>query len=249
MKRIHKNWLVRVTVGFAAVTSLRLISTLFHVTTLERLYKPRDFRKTSHLTIDGKIMEQLPKYCYNLFGQKMDPINLIFVGTPESITRVFDDSGWHGAHPNTPLHQLVNLLSGLTRRSYKKSPFMPLFTGIGLQDISFQKAERNGFSDRHHIRLWRTRHQLPGGRRIWVAAATHEEGLKIIPWPPFFPHRMDPDLDQERAHIIEEVTAHGALLADHYELNQPISIEKPKKNPHLDRYYTDGLAAIIELKG
>jgi hypothetical protein len=194
MKRIYKNWLVRMTVGFAALTGLRLISTVLHMTTLEKLYKPRDFRQTSHMDIDQKIIDDLPRYCRNLLGQPMDPINLIFVGSESGIRHAFEKAGWNGVHPSTPIHVGAGLIASIFRRSYQKGPFMPLFTGIGTQDLSFQKTTgKNKFAERHHIRIWRTRHTL-GNKRLWVGAATHETGMKLTLMPPFIVHRMNPIL-------------------------------------------------------
>jgi hypothetical protein len=169
MKRVYKNWLVRVTVGFAALFSLRLLSTALHITFLERIYKPRDFRRTSHLKIDQPILDGLPRYCRTLWGQRMDPINIIMVGTEDKIKASFTAGGWQGAHPSTPLHVFAGFIASIFKRSYRKGPLMPLFTGIGTQDLVFQKTTgRNKFAERHHIRLWRTRHELPGKRRLWV---------------------------------------------------------------------------------
>jgi hypothetical protein len=246
MKRVYKNWLVRVTVGFAAITGIRLISTLFHMTTLEKLYKPRDFRKTSHLEIDQKIIKSLPQYCHNIFGEKMDPINLIFVGDDRQIRAAFKRAGWNGVHPNTPLHWVYTLWALISRRHYGQGPFMPLFVNIGLQDLSFQQVSRKKFSERHHIRLWRTRHEIDG-RRLWVSAATHETGFKILLKPPFVAHKMTPDLDYERDYVTDGLLASGCKLAASPQLNTKISTSSLKKNPHGDPYYTDGKANIIEV--
>jgi hypothetical protein len=125
---------------------------------------------------------------------------------------------------------------------------MPLFTGVGTQDLAFQKTSgRNKFAERHHIRLWRTRHELPGRRRLWVAAASHEVGMKLTIMPPFVVHRMNPSLDYERDYITADLLKHGCLAGGSYTVIKPISAGRPKKNPHGDCYYTDGQAKIIEI--
>lgn len=247
MKRIYSNWFVRITLGFAAITSIRLVSTLLHMTTLEKLYKPRDFRRTSHLEVSDEILSSLPKYCTNIFGIKMDPINLVFIGTEAGITRAFEKAGWNGAHPSTPPHLAYGFFASLFRKSYENGPFMPLFTGIGLQDLSLQKPAKGGkLGERHHIRVWRTRHEV-NGNRVWVGAATHETGMKLIPLPPFIVHRMNPSLDYERDFITSALIKSDCLMAGEYQLIQPIALETAKRNPHGDRFYTNGIANIIEI--
>jgi hypothetical protein len=247
MKKVYKSWLVRFTVGFAALTSIRLVSTLLHMTTLEKIYKPRDFRKTSHLELDQEIIDELPKYCATAYGLKMDPINLLFVGGEDSIKQAFVAAGWQEAHPSTPVHAAVGLLAAIFRRPYRRGPFMPLFVNIGLQDLAFAKTgRRKRFASRHHIRIWRTGHILPGDKSLWVAAATHETGLKIVWLPTFLVHKLDPDLDDERDYIAGDMIDQGNLLAGEYSINPPIVRQKPKRNPHNDKYYSDGQAKLVE---
>ncbi|TAK89559.1 hypothetical protein EPO04_00385 [Patescibacteria group bacterium] len=247
MKRVYKNWLVRITIGFAAITSARLLSTLFHVTTLEKLYKPRDFRQTKHHVISQDIVDRLPRYCQTIFGRKMDPINLVFVGSEKAINHAFAEAGWDGAHPSTPIHVTLGFASSLFNKNYRKGPFMPLFISVGLQDISFQKITDNGYAQRHHIRLWRTRHVLRSGQRVWVGAATFEKSFKFKFRPPFVHHFKDPDIDWERDYIVEELLKHGGILGESYQFNQPIHKDKPAKDPNGDSYYTNGVAKVIEL--
>lgn len=236
------------TLGFAAMTSLRLVSAVLHMTTLDKLYKPRDFRKTSNIEISPEIIASTPKYCQTVYGLRMDPINLMFVATEAGLKRAFEKAGWHGAHPSTPIHWLLGLISSIFNRSYKKGPFMPLFVDIGMQDMSFQKTTKtNKFSQRHHIRIWRTRHSLPGGNQLWIAAATHETGMKIVWLPPFVVHRMDPDLDYERDYIAAELIDQGHLMAGEHQINHAIKKSKPKRNPNNDRYYADGKTKVIEI--
>ncbi len=125
---------------------------------------------------------------------------------------------------------------------------MPLFLDVGLQDMAFQKtSKRNKFSERHHIRIWRTRHTLPGDNTLWVAAATHETGLKVVWLPPFIVHKMNPDLDYERDFIVDELLQQGHLLGDDLGINNPITRKKMKRNPNNDPYYTNGRAQLVEI--
>lgn len=247
MKRVYKNWLVRITVGFTALLSLRLISTLLHMTTLERLYKPRDFRRTHHPEISQDILDRLPRYCQTIFGQKMDPINLVFIGDEEGIRSAFDEAGWDGAHPSTPLHLLAGFASSLFSVSYRKGPFMPLFISVGLQDLSFQKVVTGKYATRHHIRIWRTRHHVPGNKRVFVAAATYEKSFRVGFRPPFIFHHKDPNLDWERDYIVKAMARLGHHMVGDHEFNTLITSSKPARDPHGDPYYTDGRVKVIEV--
>ncbi len=248
MKRLYKNWLVRITIGFAALTSLRLVSTLLHMTTLEKLYKPRDFRRTSHQTISREVIDTLPKYCTTMFGQAVDPINIILIGTESGIRHSFEKASWYGAHPTTPLHLAAGFLSATFNRSYKSGPFTPFFTGIGTQDMSFQKlTQLNSFRQRHHVRIWRTKHTLPGGKRMWIAAASFDVSMRVNAMPPFVHHHIDPDLDAERDYIVAELLKVGNLLGESHRINPEILPTDKRRNAFGARYYTDGMAKVIEI--
>jgi hypothetical protein len=249
MKRVYKNWLVRITIGFAALTSARLISTFLHMTTLERIYKPRDFRRTSHLEIDQKIIDSLPKYCHTVLGRTVDPINLIVVGRESEVKEAFKKAGWHSAHPSTPLHLLLGFLSATFNKSYKSGPFTPFFINIGLQDLSYQKLTKlNSFRQRHHVRLWRTRHELTAGKRIWVAAASFDTNIRLGLMPPFIHHRIDPDLDRERDFLVQDLLDAGALMGDSHQLNLPVSVADRRRNAFGATYHTDGRARVVEIQ-
>lgn len=245
MERLRKNLLIRVVVFIGGIVSIRLVSYVLHMTTLDKIYKPRDFRKTSHLEISQNILDQLPRYCQTLGGRKMDPINLLFVGTEAGLRRAFEKAGWRGAHPHSPILAPLSMIPGLLKRRYPNAPFSPLYINVGLQDLSFQKVLKTGYGNRHHLRIWRTRHHLPNGDRIWVCAATHEQGYRMGVMPPFFFHHKDPNLDFERDYITGELLEQGNQLVGSYEWNRPISKKHPKKDPHRDPYFTDGKANAI----
>lgn len=248
MKRIYNNWLTRITFGFAALTSLRLISTVLHMTTLEKLYKPRDFRKTSHLKLDPEILDKLPRYSQAVTGQRMDPINLIFVGTENGLRHAFEKAGWSTANPASPIHMALATISTLFSRTHKTGPFTPHFVGFGLQDMSFQKlTAKKSFSQRHHVRLWRTTKSLPDNSHVWIAAASYDTSLRFGLLPPFIHHHIDPDMDDERDYIALDLIHNGALMAGDHQMIDPIGPSHPSKNATGARYFTDGKAKIIEI--
>ncbi len=247
MKRIYNNWLTRLLFFVGGIFSLRLIATALHMTTLEKLYKPRDFRKTSHIDLGPDVIETLPRYCQTIFGRKMDPINLFFIATEAGLRRSFEKAGWSGAHASSPVTVGLGLASSIFNRTYQKGPFMPLFISVGMQDLAFQKVLHKGYGQRHHVRIWRTRHHLPNGNRLWVAAATYEKSFKFTKRPPFLYHHMEPNLDFERDYIASELVKQGHLAAGEFDFHDPIKRAHPRRNPNGDPYYTNGKSVAIEI--
>lgn len=248
MKRAANNRFTRGLLALLALFPLRLVSTALHMTTLDRLYKPRAWGKTSHITLDQELIDSLPAHSTDVIGRAMDPINLLFVGTESGLRRAFEKAGWHGAGPATPLHLLYGGFTSLFKRSYKTGPFTPHFINIGMQDLSFQQTTKgNKFSQRHHIRVWRTRRQLPNEQWVWIAAASYDRSLRIGLLPPFLHHHIDPNLDKERDYIVAELIKVGNLVGDSYPLNAPVKPRKPRKNATGAPYFTDGQAVMVEI--
>ncbi len=218
------------------------------MTTLEKLYKPRDFRKTSHLRLSDEILEKLPRHSQAVTGQQMDPINLIFVGTENALKHTFEKAGWSTADPASPIHMALATISALFSRTHKTGPFTPHFIGFGLQDISFQMlTAKKSFSQRHHVRIWQTTKSLPKNQRIWIAAASYDTSLRIGIMPPFIHHHIDPEIDEERDYIAQNLIKFGAKMVDDYQMTEPVDPAKPNKNATGAKYFTDGKAKIIEI--
>ncbi len=230
------------------IVPFRLLAYLLHATGMERFYKPRYIRHKALFELTDEVINQLPRYSQSMTGAVMDPINLIFVGQERDIKRAFKKAGWHGAHPANPIFILLGLLSGPTKRTYSNGPFSPHFVNIGLQDMGFQKlTKKQNFSQRHHIRIWKSGIVLSENKRVWIAAASYDIKLKIQLSPPFIHHEIDPNLDTEREFITTDLQKSGATRLKSVHMNNPIYAADPAANATGANYFTDGRAVVIEL--
>lgn len=226
----------------------RIVAYILHATGLERFYKPRFMRSTSLSVLTDELAERLPRNCYSVTGAKMDPMNLVFVGREHDLKRSFRRAGWHRANPASPFHLLYGAITLLARRPYRTGPFTPLFVNIGLQDLAYQRVEKNGsFKRRHHIRIWRTGLMMPGDRRVWVAAASFDTRIKIQVTPPFIHHAIDPDLDAERQYIVDCLEKSGGHPVRSVVMNEPVAPNDNQTNGYGAAYFTDGRAMIVEV--
>jgi hypothetical protein len=227
---------------------LRFVAYMFHVTQLEKVYKPRFVRHKALIELTLDVMDKLPKYSQSITGGRMDPINLIFVGHESQLKLRFRQSGWHKANPASPLHIIYGALTILTGRSHQKGPFTPHYINIGLQDIAFQKPTREqSFRRRHHVRIWRTGVELTNGDPVWVAAASFDSRIKIQFRPPWIHHFLDPDLDREREYIVRDLVLSGSSKLQSVDMTPAIFASEPAQNASGNKYYTDGKAEVVEL--
>lgn len=230
-----------------AIAPFRVIAYFFHATGLERFYKPRFARYAALTELDEALAERLPKYAHTISGAKSDPMNLVFVGDEVMLRRTFRQAKWRRAHPASPIHVTYALFKTIFRRSYERGPFAPLYVNIGLQDLAYQRSTVNNSSrERHHLRIWRTGIILSDGRRVWVAAAGRENGMRLALALPFWTHALDPNLDREREFVVGTLVKHGATRLKTLPMTSPVPASEPHKTVFGSQYYTDGRAAVVQ---
>jgi hypothetical protein len=231
-----------------SVSPFRLIAYILHATGLERIYKPRFERHSALLILTDEVVSRLPRHSLSITGARMDPMNLIIIGTDIELRLAFKAAGWHRANPASPVHLLYGLLTVLTGRSYSSGPFTPHFINIGLQDFAFQMVTHKGsFKERHHLRVWRTGINLPDGKRVWVGAGSFDMRLKVQFLPPFIHHAIDPNVDAERDFIVRTLENQGAYRLKSVPLGEPVLASRPHSNAHGAKYFTDGRAVVVEV--
>jgi hypothetical protein len=128
-------------------------------------------------------------------------------------------------------------------RGYKEAPMSVLLLEGNRPDLVFQK-QNNTFAMRHHLRIWRR----PGtfqGRTIWVCAATHDTGIEFSPEKRNFIHKIDSEIDRERAKVVSDLVFSGHVKALSL-------VERPKAPQHSqnatgDKLETDGRMAVLVL--
>lgn len=233
----------RFTVGI-----FRLIAYVLHATGLDHFYKPRFTRHSALLDLDEAMVAKLPKYSQTIIGARMDPMNLVFVGSDKGIRQLFRRSGWHRANPASPWHLFYSGAAAVLGKTYRTGPFMPQYLNIGLQDFAFQKlTKRKSHRERHHVRIWRTGIVLPDNQVVWVAAASYDTKIVFQLRPPFINHRIDPEIDREREFIVHELERRGGLRLKYVDMIPKIDAGTPQTNATGMKYFTDGRAAVVEV--
>ncbi len=230
------------------IAPFRVMAYVLHATGLDHIYKPRFERHSALSYLTDEFVAKLPKHSLSITGARMDPMNLIVVGTEQQIKRTFKEAGWRSANPASPVHLLYGLATVMTGRSYESGPFTPHYVNIGLQDFAYQKQTfKRSFSQRHHLRIWRTGTVLPDGKRIWLATSSFDTALKVQLTPPFIHHEIDPDIDGERDFIVRSLEDNGAYRLKSISMLEPIAKGNPRSNAYGAKYFTDGKAVVVEV--
>jgi membrane-associated phospholipid phosphatase len=195
---------------------------------------------TPLLTLDQRTVLQLPRYSESLTGVRMEPVNLIFVGTNDQVKAAFTRAGWFEADRSTLGNTFHAFLSAAKNEQYLNAPVTPSYLNLQPETIAFeQPTSTDSLRQRHHTRLWKTNFVIKG-TPIWVATASFDKGIGIGLKVALPTHHIDPNVDTERTYISQSLGYANAQLLK-------VVDAEDGHNASGDSFFTDGQAAVIVL--
>ena len=146
----------------------------------------------------NQAIEFLPPRVLDGEGRQGDMVNLLFIGQKEDLQAAFDRAGWI-----KPEHwKLRSAWHVVTQRThYIRQPMSRFFLFGRSQDYAYAMPDPDiVVSHRHHIRIWKTGHEVDGNP-VWAGAATYDVAIEVAKRGRLFNHRIDPNVDSERDFI------------------------------------------------
>jgi hypothetical protein len=225
--------------GFLSANRRDIVHTIGESVPMRRFEDEAEFRRA---------LEELPDCTTNQKGDKAgDPLNLVVVGSPQDIFPAFSRRGWHGTEKTHRASVLKTIRSSVLRRAYRYSPVSPLYVFGRSQDISGQKA-RGDVNLRNHLRLWLTPIQFRGDP-VWIGQISRDIGVRFIWDFPPTTHKIDPDTDEARNGLAQDLAYSQALWKFGYVNGVGAATrDEPRKNLTGDPYFTDGLRVVLLLR-
>ena len=191
-------------------------------------------------------LEALPCCATNKDGSKKgDPLNLVVVGGLEDAFPALVRRGWRPTEQTWSGSILRMASSFLSGERYAYAPVSNLYLFGRSQDLALQKA-RDSIHQRNHLRLWLSP-MLYHGKQVWVGQISRDIGSRLtIHTPTLTTHKIDPDVDEARAALIEDM-AYSQSLAKLgvVEGVGAAASSAPRKNLTTDPYYTDGRRSVL----
>ncbi len=183
-----------------------------------------------------RILAELPQQRTERLGNHpSDWVNMLFLGSRESIDRAFQAAGWAGAqrHSLLTIYRMYHCM--VQRMGYRTAPMGHLTLNGATADAEYQKS-LNTFSKRHHLRLWKQ-----GREDAWVSAATEDVGYRVRRM--HLTHGTDPLIDNERAKVLNDLAFTGCV-----ESGALIKRESPGPADQKQRSLsTDGKIAVVRI--
>jgi len=188
------------------------------------------------------VSDRLPGATESIIGTPLEPINVILLADDEAtLTAAMQAAGWHVAQKPTLGALTRTGWALLTNTGDDTAPVTPYFWRGRPNDIAYQKpAEDQSVKKRHHVRFWRTNFLTPDGLRLFVGAASFDDGLD---WQLL--HHIDPDIDAERDTLSADLEAADVVVR---EVRFQLSGARLGQSVAGDPWFTDGKAVKVELK-
>ncbi len=191
-------------------------------------------------------LEALPCCATNKDGSKKgDPLNLVVVGGLEDAFPALVRRGWRPTEQTWSGSILRMASSFFSGERYAYAPVSNLYLFGRSQDLALQKA-RDSIHQRNHLRLWLSP-MLYHGKQVWVGQISRDIGSRLtIHTPTLTTHKIDPDVDEARAALIEDM-AYSQSLAKLGLVGGvgAAASSAPRQNLTTDPYYTDGRRSVL----
>jgi hypothetical protein len=108
-------------------------------------------------------------------------------------------------------------------------------------DYAFQKGN-NTYAQRHHLRIFR-RPDTFAGKPVWVCSATHDTGIDFSEREHTFIHKIDSQIDRERAKVTNDLLFTGTVRS--IALVSRPNIPQDASNATGDALRTDGSMVVL----
>jgi len=176
----------------------------------------------------------------SVMGNPLEPVNVILLARDtDSLTAAMQAAGWKLAlQPGfAPLARAA--WAAWTNQPDDTAPVTPYFWMRRPNDFAFEKpTPASTLRERHHVRIWPTPYLLPDGRRVFLGAASFDDGLD----PGIF-HHIDANIDGERDTLASDLVAAGAQQLALLAVSEPRLGQSVAGDP----WFTDGDAALLAI--
>jgi hypothetical protein len=188
------------------------------------------------------VVRALPPRDEGRFGRAGDTLNIIFVGSPQTVSAALSAAGWTAIPRGCADSFFAGLREVWLGWPLKSFPPMQAYRVMSrVQDMNWAIA-LSPMSARHHFRLWRTGIRDAKGRELWWGSGNLDLSLRLHD----LSHVPDPDMSIERAKILE--TLKGSPLVESAELLPVPQVPRSGANDNRYRFVHDGRALVVVLK-
>lgn len=147
------------------------------------------------------IFDHVPRFTEDITRTRIEPINIIIIGSDSDLLRAFSEAEWQRAQPLGLRSSIALLIDESLNRPDPNAPGLPAFLASEPNDLTFERPTPLGSArERHHLHLWTTPMKV-GQFNVWVGTVhldTTERATELnLPF-----HQIDPAVDKERDGLV-----------------------------------------------
>jgi hypothetical protein len=195
--------------------------------------------------IDKGLFAKIPRRIEDKDGDPGDMVNFLILGSEDAMKNVFASAGWVKVDADVKDTILHGVLQSMAKESYLTMPMSQLYLFGRPQDYGWAHAEPiSVVASRNHLRIWKAPFTVKG-ETLWVGAATHDIGFERDQRNNGVTHKIDPDIDAERAFVEKTLTSTGLVSDVTYFLP-----ESPLKEAHTatgGTFHSNGQVLVLKL--
>jgi hypothetical protein len=176
-------------------------------------------------------------------AKQSDITNIMFLGSQQDLENAFQKAGWSTAEKLNAKSKFETFRAMAEVRGYQEAPVSTLRLDGRPPDLVFEK-NNDTFAARHHLRIWRVTEQFRG-KDVWVGSSTHDTGIDFSEQDRTFIHKVDSQIDRERAKVVSDLLFTGLVQA--LSLVDRPAVPTDLFNATGDGLKTDGAMAVLQL--
>lgn len=162
------------------------------------------------------------------------PVNAVIVGKGVDVLRVLLRAGWYES------------TSGSSSSFETGQQTYYLF---GRKPDAVFRIQRNNSDDRNELRLWVAPLRVDG-ENVWLAQVTNFVGKRSYIEKVFFGAHLDPDVDDARSFLLQNVWYSQGLQAFAWsEAGNTVPVDQPRTDFNDNPFFTDGYRAVLWFSG
>jgi len=234
--------------SFSFLTSIPGFRADYHTRelSLRNLYAPEERIDLTDEDDFRTALERLPCCATNKAGTRNgDPLNLVIVGGLDDAFPALARRGWHPTEETWFGSVMKMIKSALADERYRYAPVSPLYLYGRSQDLALQRT-RDNIHQRNHLRLWLSPLRYRG-KPVWVGQISRDIGSRLTIHSPYLTtHKIDPDVDEARTALTEDMAYSQNLAATGLVGGVGAAPKhEPRSNLTRDPYYTDGFRSVL----
>lgn len=195
--------------------------------------------------VNASVFAKVPRRVTDKDGNPGDMVNFLILGSEDAMQKVFTAAGWVKVDIDVRGTVLHGILESISKESYVTMPMSPLYLFGRPQDYGWAHAEPiKVVASRNHLRVWKAPFKIDG-QTLWVGAATHDIGFERDERNNGITHKIDPDVDLERAYVEKTLASTGLIAEVAHVL--PTDALREARTATGGSFHSDGRVLILKL--